>query len=287
MTTKTAMGKAVTETGATARDLIWALDPAHFAAAAGLPPDDWQADVLHSSASRILLNCSRQAGKSTITSVLGLHTALYDPGALILLLSRSQRQSQLLFRKLLRVYHTLEQPVPAIAENALSLDLANGSQIVALPGNESTVRGFSDVRLLIIDEASRVADALYRALRPMLAVSGGRLVTLSTPFGKRGWWYEAWQAAHEGREAWDYYEVPATKVPRISRQFLAEERASMGEWWYVQEYNCQFVNVQGSLFSPEAIDAAFADGADAFFPDLEGGSVMADAEALADDFLGR
>ncbi len=270
----------------TARDLIWALDAAQFAAAAGLPPDDWQADVLHSSASRLLLNCSRQAGKTTVTSVLGLHTALYDPGALVLLLSPSQRQSQLLFRQLLMVYHALEQPVPALAENALSLDLANGSQIVALPGKESTIRGFSAVRLLIIDEASRVSDALYRSLRPMLAVSGGRLVGLSTPFGKRGWWYEAWQAAHEGREAWDCYEVPATKVPRISRQFLAEERASLGEWWYVQEYDCQFVNVQGSLFSPEAIDAAFADGGAAFFPDLEGGNDVGSRDG-SDDFLGR
>jgi hypothetical protein len=44
--------------------------------------------------------------------------------------------------------------------------------------------------MLVIDEASRVDDTLYLAVRPLLAVSGGRLVALSTPFGKRGWFHD-------------------------------------------------------------------------------------------------
>lgn len=252
------------------RDLQYALDPARLAAAVGMTPDPWQARVLRSGAARLLLNCSRQAGKSTVSSVLGLHTTLYTPDSLVLLVSPSERQSGELFRKLLAVYRDMGRPVPAVSENKFSLELANGSRVVALPGNEENLRGFSAVRLLIIDEASRVADALYRAVRPMLATSDGRLVTMSTPFGKRGWWYEAWQAAHEGREAWDCYEVPASACPRISSHFLAEERASMGEWWFRQEYGCEFVEVLGGLFSPEAIDAAFDAGGDLFFPELEG-----------------
>src|SRR5438045_3435420 len=66
-----------------AADLARALDPVLLAEQAGLVPDPWQAQVLRSTAARVLLLCSRQAGKSTITSILAVHSALYDPGALV------------------------------------------------------------------------------------------------------------------------------------------------------------------------------------------------------------
>lgn len=231
-------------------DLAMALDPVQMALAAGIHPDPWQARVLRSTSPRLLLNCSRQTGKSTVTSILSDHTACYDPGALILLLSPSLRQSQELFRKCLEVYRTLGRPVPAEAENALSLELAHGSRIVSLPGKEGTIRGMSGVKLLIIDEASRVPDVLYKSVRPMLAVSGGRLVLLSTPFGTRGFFWESWKH----RESWDYYEVPATSCPRISAAFLEEEEASMGEFWFRQEYLCQFMDAQSAAFRAADID---------------------------------
>lgn len=231
-------------------DLASALDPSQMALAAGLIPDAWQANMLRSRSPRLLLNCSRQAGKSTVTALLSDHTAFYEPNSLVLLLSPSQRQSQELFRKCLDVYRALDRPVPAEAESALRLELENGSRIVALPGKEGTIRGLSGVRLLIIDEASRVPDELYKSVRPMLAVSGGRLVLLSTPFGTRGFYYAAWR----DRARWDYYEVPATDCPRISPEFLAEERATMGEWWFEQEYMCRFMDAQTAAFRSEDIE---------------------------------
>ena len=173
-----------------AHDLVLALDPVELAREAGLEPDTWQARALRSREPRILLNCSRQAGKSTVTAALAVHTTLYEPGALALLLSPSLRQSQELFRKALDIYNGLKDPVPLESESALRLELKNGSRIVSLPGKQQTVRGFSGVTLLAVDEAAQVPDDLYFAVRPMLAVSGGRLVALSTPFGNRGWWYE-------------------------------------------------------------------------------------------------
>ena len=94
---------------------------------------------------------------------------------------------------------------------------------MALPGTEKTVRSYSGVRLLVVDEASRVDDALYGSVRPMLAVSQGRLVALTTPWGKRGWFYRAWS---EGGADWERHRVPATDCPRISPAFLEEERRS-------------------------------------------------------------
>jgi hypothetical protein len=232
------------------RDLALSLDPVAFAAAAGITPDDWQQQLLRSSAPRILMNITRQGGKSTTAGVLALHTALYEPGSLVLMVSPTQRQSGELFRKALAIYRTLGRPVDAESESALQLELENGSRMVALPGKEGSIRSFSGVRLLLIDEASRVADDLYYSVRPMLAVSQGRLVTLSTPFGTRGWWYEAWR----GAETWERYEVPATDCPRIPASFLEEEQRTLGEFWYRQEYLCEFLDAASSAFRREDID---------------------------------
>jgi len=119
---------------ALASDLGMALDPVRLSQAAGIEPDPWQAQVLRSSAPRMLLNCSRQSGKSTTVATLAVHTALYEAGALVLLLSPSLRQSGELFKKALSVYQALGRPVPAQSESALQLELENGSRIVSLPG---------------------------------------------------------------------------------------------------------------------------------------------------------
>src|SRR5215218_6288997 len=171
-------------------NLRLALDRAKFARELGLEPDPWQVRLLRSSSDRVLLNCCRQSGKSTMTGIIALHRALYHPGSLILCLAPALRQSQELFGKVLGFYRNLERPVLPQAERKLSLELENGSRIVTLPGSEKTIRGFSGAALLILDEAARVADELYFAVRPMLAVSGGALMLLSTPFGKRGIFYE-------------------------------------------------------------------------------------------------
>jgi len=244
---------------AIAADLARALDPVLLAQAAGIEPDPWQADVLRSATLRLLLNCSRQSGKSTITSILALHTALYEAGALVLLLSPSLRQSGELFKKCIATYKDLGRPVAPESETALTLTLENGSRIVSLPGSkDGTIRGYSGVHLLVIDEAAWVPDSLYMSVRPMLAVSGGRLVALSTPHGTRGWFYESWQ----GQEPWERYEVPATACPRISPDFLAEEQRSMGEWWFNQEYLCQFSEAETQAFRREDVDNAFREEVD-------------------------
>ncbi len=236
-----------------ALDLATALDPVVLAEAADLEPDRWQAGLLRSTAPRVLLNCSRQSGKSTMAALLAVHLANYESEALVLLLSPSLRQSQELYKKTAEIRESLKQPVATEAESALRIELANGSRIISLPGKEHSVRGYSGVRLLVIDEAARVPDELYFSVRPMLAVSGGRLITLSTPFGTRGWWYEAWKSD----EPWERYRVPASDCPRISREFLDEERRTMGEWWFSQEYDCQFLDAETQPFGREDVDRAF------------------------------
>jgi hypothetical protein len=107
-----------------------------------------------------------------------------------------------------------------------------------------------------VDEASRVEDELYYAVRPMLAVSGGRLMMLSTPYGKRGVFYEAWT---NGTPTWERYEVPASQCPRISEEFLEEERASLPPFIFRQEYECSFEETDDQVFTTDMIDKAVTD----------------------------
>jgi len=231
-------------------------DPVRLAESLGITPDPWQRDVLRSTATRQLLNCCRQSGKSTTTAILALHHALYVPGSMTLLASPGLRQSGELFRKTLACFRRLGRPVPAEAETRLSLELVNGSRIISLPGNESTTRGYSAVSLLLVDEASRVADEMLAALRPMLAVSGGRLIAMSTPFGKRGWWHDAWE---DGGPGWERVRVDATQCPRISPAFLEDERRSLGDLAYRSEHLCEFCDTDRQVFGSDHIRAALDD----------------------------
>jgi hypothetical protein len=244
-----------------ARDLALALDPALLMEEQGLPPDPWQRDLLRSAAKRALLLCSRQSGKSTTVAAMALDEALYHPPALVLLLSRALRQSQELFRKVLDCYHATGGTVPPEQENKLQLELVNGSRIISLPGKEETVRSFSGVRLLIIDEAARVPDALYYSVRPMLAVSGGRLICLTTPFGKRGFFHQEWT---EG-QGWERVKVTAEQCPRITPEFLAEERRTLPALWYRQEYGCEFVETTDQIFPYDLVMTAVSENVHPLF----------------------
>jgi hypothetical protein len=230
-------------------------DPTLIMTLAGMPPDIWQQQLLQSQADRFLLLCSRQVGKSTVAAALALRVALIRPHSPILVLAPTERQSGELLRKIAYLFNQLNRPVQVVRESALQVEFANRSRILSLPGNEATVRGFSDIAMLIIDEASRVADSLYYAVRPMLAVSHGSLVALSTPFGKRGWFHDEW----DGPGDWERIKITADQCPRITPQFLAEERRALGDRWYRQEYLCEFNDTIDAVFSYSDIQAALSD----------------------------
>lgn len=260
------------------------LDPCQMAYAAGFKQlDPWQQALLRSTNSRIILNCSRQVGKSTTNGIIAAHQSVFHPGSLTIMVSPTQRQSGELFKKCMSVYKALGAPVPLVSDSASSAEFANGSRIVSLPGNEATVRGFSGPNLVLADEASRIPSELFMAVTPMLAVSQGRLIVLSTPFGTRGFFYETWIAGcgngwhnwlhspqrgvyHEvGSDGWERIAVPATSVERIPPEFLVEQRRVMGEWWFRQEFMCEFLEAMTATFTRSEVDAAFTEEVEAWF----------------------
>jgi len=230
-------------------DLKHSLSASLFAQTLGFKPDDWQKRVLDSTEKRIILNCSRQSGKSTTTSIIALHTAIYKTNSLILLVSPSQRQSSELFKKVMGFLKDLDTKPRLIEDNKLSCSLSNKSRIISLPSSEGTIRGYSGADLIIEDEASFVTDDVYKAIRPMLAVSNGNLILMSTPCGKRGHFYHEWT---EGKD-WKKIKITAYDCPRIAKKFLKNERDSLGDRAFKQEYMCEFMENEDNVFAYELI----------------------------------
>jgi hypothetical protein len=264
----------------------------------GIALDPWQLDLSQESARQVLVCCSRQSGKSQTAAVLALKTALTPPELLhdkrpatVLLISRAQRQSAELLRKVRELYRAArgerlrksgkpwrplrvrqwqdQEEADALlsdpgSDSVLTLELANGARVISLPGTHDTIVGYSAITLLVIDEAARTGDDLYRLVRPMLAVSHGQLVALSTPFGKRGWFWEAYNRCEDLKQRgvpeetwpWRRYVVKAEECPRIMPDFLEEERIEIGERWFRQEYLCSFEDTVEQVFSHQDIHSA-------------------------------
>jgi hypothetical protein len=147
-----------------------ALDPVAWSKERlGWIADPWQADLLRSNAPQIAVCCSRQSGKSTATATLAAHTSIFQPGALTLLLSPSQRQASELLTKVRSVLTTPGLGIRFEANAATSLELTNGSRVVSLPSSPDAIRGYSRPQLIVEDEAAFVDDSVHQALRPMMA----------------------------------------------------------------------------------------------------------------------
>ena len=239
-----------------AQDLALALDPALLMERAGMVCDPWQAMTLRSAARRLLILAGRQVGKSSVTSALALHEALTCPESLILIFAPALRQSGEFFTKVKHLHAALRQASGDLErETATELVFANGSRVVCLPGTEKSTRSFSSVSTLIIDEASRIDPALFPSVAPMVTLAG-RIILLTTPFGARGTFHQLWS---DGGPEWERVKVRAAEVPRRwPPEELARKRAEVGDWWYRQEFEIEFVSAVDQVFAYDTVMAAMS-----------------------------
>jgi hypothetical protein len=235
------------------RDFARAIDPIQFARDCGIEPDKTQAEILNSNSRRLLLNCTRQFGKSTCSALIALHASLYKAPCTTILISPSQNQSTELYAKIHQFWSLLPGAPKATQESLTRMTLDNRSRIISLPGSERSARGYT-ADLVVVDEASRCPDELFSAVRPMLATrADGRFVALTTPSGRRGFFFEQWQ---NGGESWERVTVKGSECPRISAQFLEEELQALGPMKFDQEYNCVFTDAESSVFNSDLIQRA-------------------------------
>lgn len=218
--------------------------------ALGLSPDPWQREVMAATlrGEDVLVLASRQAGKSTVSAAIALHTALATRGT-VLLIAPTERQSSELAKRVRDIAQASH--LEAEAEGRTYLELAGGGRVIALPASPEGIRGYS-AHLVVLDEAAYVPDDLYVAARPMLAVTHGRVLAITTPSAQRGWFYREWTSG----EGWRKVRVTATDIPRYSKEFLERERQALGELEFRREYLVEWVDYSRAAFRREWIRVA-------------------------------
>lgn len=253
MTATTTLGQSLRE----------ALDPVQFARGRGFLAEPWQQNLLRTSARRVVVPCSRQVGKTQTTSYKALHGALNNPGRDVLIISPSQRQSIEMLLRIKSVYRGMRQAPKLTKDNDSEIGLHNGSRVVSLPGTEGTVRGFANVKLLVIDEAARVEDDVFASVLPMVG-SDGQIMALSTPWGQRGWFYAL--ADDAPRNGWERHRVTVFDSGQWTPARIAEVRASVGKFVFASDYEAQFQDTDDQVFTTEDVRRAITPTIQPLFP---------------------
>ncbi len=235
--------------------IVWAFDPNELAADLGYTLDPWQRTIIEGRGDWLAC-CGRQVGKSTVAEVKALHTAIRHAGSLSLIIAPGQRQSQEVFKRVADDVGRLGIRCPELNKSGLTLD--NGSRILALPGTGSTIRGYSKVMLAVIDEAAFVVPELFAAVRPMLLVSGGDLLVMSTPFLKGDYFDTEW---NRDDGVWQRVQVLTEECQWMPADQLAKklalERASLPPVLFDREYRCIPMESSNLMFSEDVLNRMF------------------------------
>jgi hypothetical protein len=230
--------------------VAWVNDYGLLLDKAGKPArlDATQEKIHRSVHKRIMINCHRQWGKSQISSFLCLHRAIFYPRSLCLLVAPSLRQSSENFRKVLDALNLGARP-DLEEDTKLSLKLSNQSRIIALPGSQRTIRGFSAPDLIVIDEDAQAEDELFEAVYPMLTSNpAGRMILASTPWLKGGHFHKLWTEEGAG---WQKIRIRASENTRLDPAMLEEARLQLSPQAYARDFECEFVEAEGQIFSSD------------------------------------
>ena len=211
--------------------------------------DPWQVEVAEAIKQKknVCVRSGRQAGKTEVVSRAAGNFALENQGKTILVIASVERQAELLFARVLDyIYRKNSKMIKKGKDKPTKhkLQLVNGSVVYCLPAGESGygIRGFT-IDLLIVDEAAFVNKAVFTAITPMLAVTGGNLVLLSTPHGREGYFADAFKDP-----AFLKFHISSLDCLRISKEFLEHERATMSKREFMQEYMGEFCDDLMQLF---------------------------------------
>lgn len=230
----------------------------------GIDPFDYQKEVLDAGQDRIAFVSGRQVGKSRTAAWMALHHALTNEDSTVLITAPTQRQSSELFNQVKKEMKDAEAVDADLwgteRETRTVIEFINGSRILCLPtgNNGDNIRGYT-AGLVIVDEAAFIDDnVFYQVLLPMLAVTNGTLALLSTPYGAKGFLFDAF---HDELEE-DYLkkQVPTYQNPLVDEDFIMNQQAQLSSMDFKQEILGKFVESADSFFHSEIIDRAIEDG---------------------------
>lgn len=215
--------------------------------------DDWQKQVCETKGN-LCVRAGRQVGKSTAISKKAGDYALDNFSKTVMVIASVERQAELLFEKILNYVHSVAPKSIKTGKDRPTkhkLQLKNNSTILCLPTGESGygIRGFT-IDLLIADEAAFIPEAVWTAVTPMLAVTKGAIILLSTPHGREGYFARCFKDDNYAK-----FHISSEECLRIDKQFLEHEKQTMTKREYAQEYLAEFCDDLMQLFPDSLINS--------------------------------
>jgi hypothetical protein len=188
----------------------------------------------------------RQYGKSLLAQNLMLYWLLGNPGQKGCWISPVYNQCRKVFNELTNAAH---QIISKSNKAELTIEFINGSTIIFLSSERpDSIRGFS-FNYVIIDEASFVAEqAVNEAILPTLSALGKKCLIISTPKGKN-WFYSYYIRGLSNNNDIVSFQGRSTDNPYIDENFINEQRKSLPENIFKQEYLSEFTDAGSDVFT--------------------------------------
>ena len=202
----------------------------------------------------------RQSGKSTIMVSYLLHYALFNPSVNIAILANKAATARDLLGRLQLAYENLPKWLQqgVMSWNKGSLELENGSKILASSTSASAVRGGS-YNIIFLDEfayvPATVAEQFFSSVYP--TISSGKttkVVIVSTPHGMN-MFYKLWNDAQYKRNNYIPIEVHWSEVPGRDEKWKKETIANTSEQQFATEFECEFLGSTNTLINASKLRA--------------------------------
>ncbi len=222
----------------------------------GIDLYDYQKEILKNPSNKICINAGRRVGKTTVASIMGLHFALTHENVNVVIVSPTQRQSDILMSYIKRMV-TSSILISMLVEKDIAQEVwfKNGSKIISLPSGVDgrTIRGITS-HMIIFDEAAFMPDIIFDVVLPsIIGSSEHKIILISTPNMEMGYFYEAtknWKS---------YYHIKTEECPNIDKEFLEEERKRLDPYTFAREYEAKFISAEDSFFPLPLISRAFSE----------------------------
>ena len=202
----------------------------------------------------------RQTGKSTTSVSYLLHYAIFNDNINIGILANKAATARDLLGRLQTAYENLPKWMQQgiVAWNKGSMDLDNGSKIMAASTSAAAVRGMT-FNIIFLDEfafvPNHIADDFFSSVYP--TISSGKstkIIIVSTPKGMNHF-YRMWHDAEKGRNEYIPTEVHWSEVPGRDAKWKAQTIANTSEQQFKVEFECEFLGSVDTLIAPSKLKA--------------------------------
>jgi len=196
----------------------------------------------------------RQTGKSTTVVSYLLHYAVFNDNINIAILANKSSTAKDLLGRLQLAYENLPKWMQQgiLSWNKQSLELENGSKIIASSTSASAVRGGS-YNIIFLDEfafiPNNIADQFFASVYP--TISSGKstkVIIVSTPHGMNHF-YRMWHDAERKRNEYVPTEVHWSEVPGRDQKWKSQTIANTSEQQFKVEFECEFLGSVDTLIS--------------------------------------